>query len=218
MPAAHTRLCFNSVSLLDAAAILHDSNEQPHDMPAALIVFKWNMVYVNVDIKDVVEKFQNKGHVFKVSKLSDNNVRPIFGDPGFATRYFVTQLINTSKVQSLKSDRKYAEENSEKIGRMGKIVEVDESKFGKRNYNRGHRVKGQWIFGGVERGSGRTFLVVFQDRTTETLVACRKQWVEPGTVIYSDYWKAYDSLGKEGNEHLLVNQSLPFVQPEVSVN
>jgi hypothetical protein len=38
-------------------------------------------------------------------------------------------------------------------------VEIDESKFGKGKYSRGHHVKGQRVFGGVERGSGRKFLV-----------------------------------------------------------
>ncbi|GFR28436.1 nuclease HARBI1 [Trichonephila clavata] len=44
--------------------------------------------------------------------------------------------------------------SSEKIGGEGKIVEVDESQFGKRKYNRRHAMEGQWVFGGVERGSG----------------------------------------------------------------
>ena len=38
-------------------------------------------------------------------------------------------------------------EESEQIGGEGVHVEMDESKFGKRKYYRGHRVKGQWIFG-----------------------------------------------------------------------
>ncbi|KAF8783092.1 hypothetical protein HNY73_013301 [Argiope bruennichi] len=33
--------------------------------------------------------FQNKGHGFKVSRVSDNWPGPIFGDPGVAARYFV---------------------------------------------------------------------------------------------------------------------------------
>ena len=37
------------------------------------------------------------------------------------------------------------------IGGEGIIVEVDEAKFGKRKYYRGHRVEGSWIIGGVER-------------------------------------------------------------------
>ena len=36
-------------------------------------------------------------------------------------------------------------------------MEIDESKFGKRKHNRGHSVEGQWVFGGVERGSGKVF-------------------------------------------------------------
>lgn len=38
------------------------------------------------------------------------------------------------------------------------IVEIDESKFGRRKYNRG-RVEGQWLFGGFLRGTGRVFIV-----------------------------------------------------------
>ena len=42
--------------------------------------------------------------------------------------------------------------NMEKIGGSGKVVEVDESKFGKREYHRGRLVDGSWVFGGCERG------------------------------------------------------------------
>ena len=36
------------------------------------------------------------------------------------------------------------------IGGDGIVVEVDESKFGKRKYSVGHRVDGAWVIGGVE--------------------------------------------------------------------
>lgn len=58
----------------------------------------------------------------------------------------------------------FIETKSEMIGGEGKVVEIDESKFGKRKYHRGHYVKGQWVFGGVERGTGRTFLVAVPER------------------------------------------------------
>ncbi|KAI8822368.1 uncharacterized protein EV422DRAFT_396023 [Fimicolochytrium jonesii] len=46
-----------------------------------------------------------------------------------------------------------------KIGGPGKTVEVDESKFGKRKFNRGKRVEGIWVFGGICREDKRSFLV-----------------------------------------------------------
>ena len=76
----------------------------------------------------------------------------------------------------------------EKIGGIGKVVEIDESKFGRRKYYRGHRVEGQWIFGGIERGSGKCFLVPVEKRDTETLLAIIKEWIIPGTTIISDCW------------------------------
>jgi len=39
---------------------------------------------------------------------------------------------------------------SVKIGGPNKTIEIDESKFGRRKYHKGHPVKGQWMFGGVE--------------------------------------------------------------------
>ena len=39
------------------------------------------------------------------------------------------------------------------------VVEVDESCFMKRKYNRGSHTNKTWVFGGIERGSGRAFMV-----------------------------------------------------------
>lgn len=104
----------------------------------------------------------------------------------------------------------YMENTSNKIGGLGKTVEIDESKFGKRKYNRGHRVEGQWVFGGVERGSGRTFLVPVRDRTAETLTGLINEWIEPGTTIVSDCWGGYKSIRQAGYEHLTVNHTIGF--------
>jgi hypothetical protein len=69
----------------------------------------------------------------------------------------------------------HVEIHTEKTGGVGKTVEIDENKFGKRKYKRGHHVKGQWVFGGVERRSGKTS----HDRTAETLNSTMKQWIHP---------------------------------------
>ena len=101
-------------------------------------------------------------------------------------------------------------ENSEKVGGDGAVVEMDESKFGKRKHNRGDSV----VFGGVERRSGKVFLVAEHDRSQETLLSVIKEWIKPGTSVYSDCWKSYDCLTDEGFEHLKVNHSLTFVDPD----
>ena len=62
------------------------------------------------------------------------------------------------------------EKNSEKIGGEGKIVEIDESKFGKRKFHRGRRVDGVWVFGGIERGSNRMFMKIVDSRSSQTLL------------------------------------------------
>ena len=66
-------------------------------------------------------------------------------------------------------------DNSEKIGGEGKIVQIDESKFGKRKYHRGHHVEGQWVFGRIEQDSRKHFMMAVA-RTKETkqqLLCCR---------------------------------------------
>jgi transposase-like protein len=101
--------------------------------------------------------------------------------------------------------------SSQKIGGPNKIVEIDERKFGRRKYNRGHAVKGQWVFGGVERESGRTFLVPVPDRTAETLMAVICDWIEPGTTVISDCWAAYRDIAAHGYTHHTVNHPISFV-------
>lgn len=61
-------------------------------------------------------------------------------------------------------------DKSEKIGGVGKVVQIDESKVGKRKYHRGHRVEGQWVFGGIEEDSRRCFMVPVEDRSEATLL------------------------------------------------
>lgn len=103
-------------------------------------------------------------------------------------------------------------ENRRQIGGPGTIVEIDESKFGRRKYNRGRLVEGQWIFGGVQRGnSGNFFVVPVENRDADTLIQIIREWILPGTTIISDCWKAYNTLEHEGFLHLRVNHSVEFV-------
>jgi len=108
----------------------------------------------------------------------------------------------------------YLEGCSEKIGGPNKTVEIDESKFGRRKYHKGHPVKGQWVFGGVERESGRTFLVPVPDRTADTLLCVIRAWIEPGTTLISDCWAAYQDIGSHGYTRHTINHSISFVNTD----
>lgn len=98
-------------------------------------------------------------------------------------------------------------ECEQKIGGLGKRVQIDESKFGKRKYHRGHRVEGQWVFGGIEEGSRKSFMFAVDDRSEATLLPIIETFIEKGTTIISDCWKAYCNLEKHGYKHLTVNHA-----------
>jgi hypothetical protein len=108
----------------------------------------------------------------------------------------------------------YLEGCSEKIGGPNKTVEIDESNFGRRKYHRGHPVKGQWVFGGVESESDTTFLVPVPERTVDPLTSVRSDWIDPGTTLISDCWAAYWDIGSLGYTHRTVNHSNSFVNSD----
>ncbi|XP_018398121.1 PREDICTED: uncharacterized protein LOC108776107 [Cyphomyrmex costatus] len=108
----------------------------------------------------------------------------------------------------------WAEKNSTKLGGPNSIVEIDEAKIGKRKYNRGRIIDGKWIFGGYERDTKKIFLVPVADRTEETLTQVIEEWILPGTTIMSDCWKSYKNLNSKNFQHLTVNHSINFVDPD----
>ena len=104
-------------------------------------------------------------------------------------------------------------EESQSIGGEGKVVQIDESKFGKRKYHRGHHVEGQWVFGGIESDSRKCFLIAVEKRDEQTLLPIIQKWIKPGTTIISDCWKAYCNLEKHGYMHRTVNHAKVKMPP-----
>lgn len=102
-----------------------------------------------------------------------------------------------------------------KLGGRGKIVEIDEWMFGnKQKYNCGCVSEGQWVFGMVERDTGRSLVFRDPDHQQETLVTrLVHKFLEPGTVIISDKFLPYFSLNNVGYIDLMVNHSKNFVDP-----
>lgn len=105
------------------------------------------------------------------------------------------------------------------IGGHGVTIEVDESKLGKRKYNRGHRVDGAWILVGVEKTEQRKiFIESIPNRTAETLLEVISRHVVPGTTINTDCWKGYLNLPSIGMIHGTVNHSICFRDHVSGVN
>ena len=72
------------------------------------------------------------------------------------------------------------------------------------------------IFGGIEEETGECFIWPVERRDAATLLTLIQCYILPGTIIVSDCWRAYGGIGNlpEGYQHLTVNHSVNFVDPE----
>ena len=109
---------------------------------------------------------------------------------------------------------------SQKIGGEGIVVEIDESKFGKRKYHRGHKVGGVWVLGGVECTPERKiFVVPVENRSKATLFGIIQEHVLPGSIIHTDLWKGYQGIDEViKGTHLTVNHSKTFKDSKTGVH
>ena len=138
--------------------------------------------------------------------VAPRHICQIIGIKGKAYSRFIT-LLRSSVVSKFYK-------NVQKIGAPKTIVEVDESKFGKRKHNRGHMVEGVWVVGAVERTSSRKiYLQAVPNRTSPTLTKLLKESVHAQSLIYTDCWKGYSDLKNHFTSHATVNHSRYFVDP-----
>ena len=66
-------------------------------------------------------------------------------------------------------------------------------------------MEGQWVVGGIESDSRKSFLIPVDKRDEQTLLPIIQKWIKPGTTIISDCWKAYTNLEKYGYTHKTLN-------------
>lgn len=104
-----------------------------------------------------------KGTIFYKSKLPINKILHIIYEylkktprnsvvatlnisPITVTYYYklIREVISKNTIKNLENDM---------IGGENSIVELDESLFCKRKYNKGHKVDGVWVLGGIDRGT-----------------------------------------------------------------
>ena len=105
--------------------------------------------------------------------------------------------------------------DSGSIGGHGQTVQIDESKFGKRKYNRGYMVDGHWVFGVVDEKTKQLRLNLVPDnaRTRQNMQGLIESMIKPGTRIVSDSFSSYKYLDNEPSEctHESVNHSVENV-------
>uniref|UniRef100_A0A914ZDF9 Transposase n=1 Tax=Panagrolaimus superbus TaxID=310955 RepID=A0A914ZDF9_9BILA len=77
-------------------------------------------------------------------------------------------------------------QSQDKLGRAGIIVEIDESLFNKRKYNKGRWCKQMWVFGGVQRGSNKVFMHPVEKRDRATLLSIIHERIANNSIIMSD--------------------------------
>jgi transposase-like protein len=167
------------------------------------------------------DSFFSKGHVkcnltmmigyFWLSKCNYYTIEKMTGhSPNTITDYmkFYRELV----IDTLK-------DYEDKIGGKGIIVEIDESKFGRRKYHRGRVIDGVWIIGGIERTEQkRCFLIKVQKRDEETIKDILDKYVEKGSIVHTDCWKGYLNIDELGFKHKTVNHSENFVDPKTGAH
>jgi transposase-like protein len=115
---------------------------------------------------------------------------------------------------------RYLLDHPVKLGGPGDIVEIDESKWGrKRKYGRGHVSPNHpWVFGLISRRTNKVVVLTVNRRTKAELIPKIQQVVIPGSTIYSDDWRAYRCLTNYGYNHEYVTHCHNFVDPITHVH
>ena len=106
------------------------------------------------------------------------------------------------------------------IGGQGVVVQVDETKIGKRKYHRGHRVEGAWVIVGVELTEQRlVFAEVVANRSAATIEDVLSRHLAEGSILQTDCWRGYSSISEKFNiQHQTINHSLFFKDPNTGVH
>eukprot|EP01084_Bolivina_argentea_P026978 50148_1 len=142
-------------------------------------------------------------------------------ETGRASRYASYQRKQGGKIFSKfrKCCGAYLNANFHQLGGNDFIIEIDESAFSKLNKNhQGGKNKTRWVFGMIERSTGRCKFIYVQDRTRKTLIPIIEKYVKKGAQVNSDMWRAYWVLAEAGYIHRMVNHSDYFIDEESGVH
>ncbi len=149
-----------------------------------------------------------KNKYLKVAKISEAKFRVLVDC--FSEDIAATQAARLSRVNRNTAQRIYtllrhrilslaSEENKPFIGE----VEVDESYFGARRVRgkQGRGASGKTPIVGLLKRNGKVFVEVVKDCSRKELLPVIKGQVMEDSTVYTNGWKAYDSLVREGYKH-----------------
>ena len=113
-------------------------------------------------------------------------------------------------------------EDRAKIGGFNKTVEIDETLFSKRKYQKGRLLNQVWVFGGICCEDNNNFLEIVPDRKASTLFQIINKNVNVGTLLMSDLWSGYKIIDDQPHPqpfmHLSVNHEKNFIDPKTGAN
>ncbi|CAO3648500.1 unnamed protein product [Mucor hiemalis] len=177
-----------------------------------------------------------KGTIFSELKLPLNlQLHILYLFLGKAPSSFISSSLQIDKntvSRYNKLFRKYIKDKqlikpSNKIGGRNEIVEIYETKIAKRKYNKGHKVEGAWVIGGIQRSrlknnvkneNKKVFLEPIEERNIGNINEIIKKYIKKGTTIYTDCWKGYNGLNKIGYKLKTVNHKKHFKDPITGIH
>jgi IS1 family transposase len=115
---------------------------------------------------------------------------------------------------------KILEEEFQKLGGKGSVIQIDETLLTRRKYNVGRLGKQRWLFGAIDAVT-KAFIVRNIDNRSE--IELRRVILETileGSTIHSDMWPAYMSFLGNSSEfkHGSVNHKMNYVDPITKVH
>jgi len=98
-------------------------------------------------------------------------------------------------------------------------VELDESYFGgHRKGKRGRGAAGKVAVFGILKRGGNVYTQVILDAKTDTLMPIIRQKIKPDSIVYTDYWRAYNALDVSEFKHYRINHSQLFARKHNHIN
>jgi len=98
-------------------------------------------------------------------------------------------------------------------------VELDESYFGgHRKGKRGRGAAGKVAVFGILKRGGKVYTQIILDAKTDTLMPIIRQKIEPDSIVYTDYWRAYNALDVSEFKHFRINHSKLFAKKHNHIN